>query len=194
MKDVSKQRAGHAFEPPADRPASPIGWLSVCAVAAALGVGCGYQVGGQSDLMPKTVHTIAIAPFTNATIRYKLASVLPEAITREFNSRSRYVIITDQNKADAVLQGSIATYNAYPTVSDPVTGRATMDQVQVVLNLTLTDRRTGKVLYSRRGQEFWDRYEVALDPNEYLDESDTAMQRVSRSVARSVVTAILQGF
>ena len=167
--------------------------LALC-VLAALGAGCGYQVGGQSDVAPKSVHTIAIRPFSNATVRYKLASMLPEAITREFNTRSHYVIITDPVKADAVLDGSVANYNAYPTVSDPVSGRATMDQVVVVLNLTLTDRRTGKVLFSRRGQEFWDRYEVALDPNQYFDESDTAMQRVSRSVARGVVTAILQGF
>jgi len=168
--------------------------LASVVLASALAAGCGYQVGGQSDLMPKTIHTIAIPPFGNATVRHTLASMLPEAITREFNSRSHYVIVTDAAHADAVLDGSLANYNAYPTVSDPVSGRATMDQVVVTLNLTLTDRRTGKVLYSRRGQEFWDRYEVALDPNEYFDESDTAMQRVSRSVARGVVTAILQGF
>ncbi|HUP02399.1 MAG TPA: LptE family protein [Bryobacteraceae bacterium] len=168
--------------------------LAACLALAAASAGCGYRVGGQSDLMPKAVHTIAIPPFRNATVRYRLASLLPEDIAREFNSRSHYVIVTDVSKADALLQGSLAAYNAYATVTDPVTGRATMYQVEATLDLTLTDRRTGKVLFSRRGQEFWDRYEVALDPNEYFDESSTAMQRVSRSVARAVVTAILQGF
>jgi hypothetical protein len=163
-------------------------------VAAAVGAGCGYHVGGQSDLMPKTIHTIAIQPFTNATIRYKLARSLPEDITREFISRSHYAMVTDPNTADAVLTGSLANYNAFPTVSDPVSGRATMDQVVVTLNLKLTDRRTGKTLFERKGQEFWDRYEVALDPNEYFDESGTAMARVSKSVAASVVSAILEGF
>jgi TolB-like protein len=168
--------------------------LAFAFLLAAMGTGCGYQVGGQSDLMPKAIHTIAIPPFTNATIRYRLARSLPEDITREFLSRSHYVMVTDPTKADAVLEGSLANYRAFPTVQDPVSGRATMDQVAVTLNLKLTDRRTGKVLFERKGQEFWDRYEVALDPNEYFDESGTAMARVSKSVAASVVSAILEGF
>lgn len=169
--------------------------LAACALLlAAAGAGCGYRVGGQSDLMPKAIHTIAIPAFTNATIRYRLARLLPEDITREFISRTHYVIVTDPAQADAVLEGSLANYAAYPTVSDPGSGRATMDQVVVALNLKLTDRRSGKVLYSRKGQEFWQRYEVALDPNQYFDESGTAMQRISKSVAASVVSAILEGF
>jgi hypothetical protein len=169
-------------------------FLASALLLAAIGTGCGYRVGGQSDLMPKAIHTIAIPAFTNATIRYRLARSLPEDITREFLSRSHYLIVTDPNKADAVLEGSVANYRAFPTVSDPVSGRATMDQVAVTLNLKLTDRRTGKVLFERKGQEFWDRYEVALDPNEYFDESGTAMARVSKSVAAGVVSAILEGF
>jgi TolB-like protein len=169
-------------------------WLACALAAVAMGAGCGYRVGGQSDVMPKTIHTIAVEPFANATVRYRLARSLPEDITREFISRTHYVMVTDPNTADAVLTGSLANYNAYPTVSDPVSGRATMDQVMVTLNLKLTDRRTGKTLFERKGQEFWDRYEVALDPNEYFDESGTAMQRVSKSVAASVVSAILEGF
>ena len=160
----------------------------------AMGPGCGYRVGGHADMMPKTVHTIAIPPFGNATIRYKLARLLPEDITREFLSRTHYAIVTDPSQADAVLDGSLASYNPLPTVSDPASGRATMDQVVVTLNLKLTDRRTGKVLFLRKGAEFWQRYEVALDPNQYFDESGTAMDRISRSVASSVVSAILEGF
>jgi hypothetical protein len=161
---------------------------------AALWTACGYRVGGQSDLMPKSIHTIAILPFTNATIRYRLAHLLPEDITREFISRTHYVMVTDPAQADAVLEGSLAKYSAFPSVYDPVSTRATVDQVEVTLNLKLTDRRTGKVLLMRKGQEFWQRYEVALDPNQYFDESATAMERVSKSVAASVVSAILEGF
>jgi TolB-like protein len=170
------------------------GLFTVAILLAAVAPGCGYRVGGQSDLMPKAVHTIAILPFANATIRYRLARSLPEDITREFLSRSHYVLVTDPAQADAVLEGSLANYRAFPTVSDPVSGRATMDQVVVTLNLKLTERRTGKILFERKGQEFWQRYEVALDPNQYFDESGTAMERVSKSVAASVVSAVLEGF
>jgi len=55
----------------------------------------------------------------------------------------------------------------------------------VTLRLTLTDRATNKVLFSRIGAEFRERYEISIDPTAYFDESGTAMQRVSSDVARS---------
>ena len=43
--------------------------------------GCGYHVGGKSDLLPKTIQTIAIPAFTNLTARYKFSDRLAGAIT-----------------------------------------------------------------------------------------------------------------
>jgi hypothetical protein len=168
--------------------------LAIACAAALIAPGCGYRVAGQGDLMPKTIKTIAIPAFGNVTVRYQLARLLPADITREFLSRTHYAIVAHPSQADAVLDGVVTNFAFYPTVSDPVTGRATAAQVVVTLRLTLTDRATKKVLFSRLGAEFRERYEISVDPAAYFDESGTAMQRVSRDVARSVVTAILEGF
>ena len=85
---------------------------------------CGYHVAGKADLVPKSIHTIAIPAFTNITTRYKLTDHLPEAISREFIARTRYQIINDPQAADAVLRGSVINYIAYPTVFDQKTQRA----------------------------------------------------------------------
>ncbi len=156
--------------------------------------GCGYHIGGQADMIPKTVKTIAVPAFINVTTRYKLARLLPEDITREFLSRTRFVIVPDPNQADAVLGGTLANFVAYPVVSDPKTARATAAEVVVTLNLTLRERASGKVLWSQSAAEFRQRYEISLDPKTYFDESGTAVDRVSRDVARTVVSAILEGF
>jgi len=58
-----------------------------------LAASCGYHTGGHADLVPKTVRTIAIPAFTNGTTRYKLTDQLPEAIAREFISRTHYRIV-----------------------------------------------------------------------------------------------------
>jgi hypothetical protein len=50
------------------------------------------------------------------------------------------------------------------------------------------------VLFSRPAFEVRERYEIAVDPQQYFDENATALQRLSRDVARSVVTAILEAF
>ncbi|MGA2270673.1 MAG: LptE family protein [Bryobacteraceae bacterium] len=168
--------------------------LAIAFTGVLFAPGCGYHVAGHADLMPKNIKTIAIPAFGNITTRYQLARLLPADITREFLSRTHYTIVADPNQADAVLAGMVSNFAFFPTVSDPVSGRATAAQVVVTLNLTLTNRATGNVLFSRQGIEFRERYEISVDPKAYFDESGTAMQRLSRDVARSAVTAILEGF
>ncbi len=145
-------------------------------------------------MMPKTMKIVAVPPLRNTTPQPKLATLLTTDITREFISRTHYTIVSDPAQADAVLTGVVTNYASYPTILDPVSGRATGVEVIVTMQLTLTDRHTNKVLFSRVGAEFRERYEVALDPQQYFDESGTAIQRVSREVAASVVSAVLESF
>ena len=161
---------------------------------AGLLAGCGYHVAGRADLMPKNIKNIAIPAFGNITTRYQLARLLPADITHEFISRTRYRIVADPNGADAVLTGTLTNFIPIPSVVDPQTGRATGVEVIVQMQLTLTDRATGKILFQRPGYEFRERYEIATDPQAYFDETGTAIQRVSRSAARTIVTAILENF
>ncbi len=163
-------------------------------LSAAMLAGCGYHVAGHADLMPKTIKTIAIPAFGNATVQPKLARLVTSDVAREFISRTRYTIVQDQNQADAVLAGAVVNFANYPTIFDPVSGRATGVQVVVTLQVTLTDRHTGKVLFSRPSFEVRERYEISVDPQSYFDESGTAIQRLSQDVARSVVSAILENF
>ncbi len=170
--------------------------MRLCAVAAAclLSISCGYHVSGHADTMPKTLHTIAIPAFGNATTRYKLADMLPEAISREFIARTRYKVITDQNQADAILRGTIVNYFAYPVVFDQATARASVIQFNVIMTIKLVDRVTGKELFSRQSFEMRQQYELSSDQLAYFEESGVAMQRLSKDVARSVVSAVLENF
>ena len=153
---------------------------------------CGYHVSGHGDLMPKSVKSVAIMPFGNLTTRYKLARTLPTDIGREFLSRTRYKVIADSSQADAVLTGTLSNFAAFTAISS--NGRNTTVEAVVTLQVTLTERTTGKVLFSRKGAEYRERYEIAVDPKAYFDESGSAMLRLSKAVARSVVTGVLENF
>jgi hypothetical protein len=168
--------------------------ILLAAALARLSSGCGYRLAGRADLMPKSVHSIAISPFGNGTMSFALARVLPQYLTQEFHARTRYSIVTDEGEADAVLAGSVVSMAIYPSVSDPQSGRATADQIEVLLNLSLTERRSGAVLYSATRARFRERYEVALDPKAYFDERGSAVLRIGRDVARDVVSNILEKF
>ena len=168
--------------------------LAAALIGAMWGSACGYHVSGRADLLPKNIKTIAVPAFGNVTTRYQLARLLPEDITREFISRTRYRVVADPAQADAVLTGSVINFVALPTTFDPSSGRGTGVQAMVTLQLTLTDRMTGKVLWSQPGTVYRERYEISIDPQKYFDESGTAMIRLSRDVARSAVSAVLEQF
>ena len=162
--------------------------------ACAVFTGCGYHVSGHSDLLPSTIKTIAIPAFGNATTRYRLTELMPRSLTREFITRTRYQVVADENNADAVLRGAVLNYLYIPTVVDQDTGRSAGVQVLVVLQLNLVEKATGKVLYTQPGLEIRNRYEIATDPKVYFEESDLALERLSRDVARTVVSSVLEAF
>lgn len=157
---------------------------------------CGYHVNNNttSDTIPQNIKTIAIPAFTNVTIRYKLTAFLPAAITREFISRTRYRVVDDPTQADAILTGSVIKFDSYVLTFDPVTSRASTIQMIVTMAITLRDRATNAVLFTRPRFEMRQVYEVSIDPKGYVDESTIGLDRLSREVARSVVSAILENF
>jgi len=154
---------------------------------------CGYHVSGNTNLLPAEIHTIAVTPFRNASIQYKLSDYLTESVSREMISRTRYKIVADPAQADAVLTGAVANMFSSAIVADPVTGRSTGAQLVVLIQARLVDK-SGKVLFDRPNIEFRERFEISVDPKQYFDESQAALQRLSGDVARTVVSAILENF
>lgn len=167
--------------------------ILACLIAL-ITTGCGYRVTGHSDLLPSKLRTIAIPAFENLTTRYKLSDRLAAAFTREFISRTRYQIVNRPEEADAILKGAVLNYISAPIIFDQATGRATGVQFNVYLLITFTERDSGKVLFRRPNMEVRQRYEISVDQLAYFEESDIALDRLSRDVSRNVVSAILEAF
>jgi hypothetical protein len=144
--------------------------------------------------MPKDVRTIAIVPFANASIRYTLSNYLASSVAHEFISRTRYRIVSDPSKADVVLRGSVANMiTGGSPLYNNTTGATTAGSVAVWIQFKLYDRN-GKVLIDKPSLEFHQSYEISTSPTQYFDESEASMQRLSKDVASSIVSAILEQF
>jgi hypothetical protein len=157
-------------------------------------VSCGYRFAATDNVLPKTIHTISIPAFNNLTTRYKLTDQLPEILSREFLTRTRYRVVSDPNTADAVLRGAVVNYSFYPTIFDQATGRAAVAELHVTLALTLTERATGKVLFNRPNFDVRETYQISPVAPQYFEESEPALKRAGQQVARSVVSAVLENF
>jgi len=194
LKTKSKVKSQKSKVKSVARPAAV--FLAACCLlpTACLLFSCGYHVAGRGDQIPKTVHTIAVVPFSNATPRYKIEQYLTRAVAHELLARTRFRVVADEAEADASLRGTVVNVFLSPIIFDPVSQRGTSVQIVTQLQVTLAERRTGQVLYQNLNFEARELYEVSVDARAYFEESEMGMGRLSRSVARNLVSAILEKF
>lgn len=155
---------------------------------------CGYHVSGHGSTLPPSVKTIAVPAFTNETPRFKIEQSLTTAVIRELIERTSYHVQSDEQTSDVVLRGSVLGFYTIPLIFDSQTNRATTVSVNVRVKVELTDRKTKKVLYQNQNYLYSERYEISRDAAGYFDESAAAIDRLSRSLAGSLVSSILEGF
>ena len=171
---------------------------SNCSLTAALlltvcSYGCGYHVAGKANALPSTIHTLAVPAFRNETPRFKVEQFLTTAVVRELLARTRYRVQSEPEESDAVLRGVVTGFYTVG-VFDPVTNRATTGTVNVRLRVSLVDSKTNKVLWENRDYLYTEPYEISQQTSGYFEESDASLQRLSRTVAAAVVSAILEKF
>ena len=155
---------------------------------------CGYHVAGTADMLPENIQTIAVPPFTNGTTEFKIEQYMTAAVVDELISRTRYRVVSDAPNADARLQGSVVGFYAVPSNYDPITQRATSVTIVANLSVTLWDSRSGQAIYQNPNLEHRGRYEVSVDPDVYFEERQAAIVRSSETMARTLVSAVLEGF
>ena len=73
-------------------------------------------------------------------------------------------------------------------------GRARVFEVTIVAGITVKDQTKNKVIFDNQNYIFKTEYEVTGDPNNFFNEEGTAVTRLARDFAKSVLTTILEGF
>jgi outer membrane lipopolysaccharide assembly protein LptE/RlpB len=157
--------------------------------------GCGYHTtGSRSVKLPADVHTIAIPAFVNKTPQYKVEQLLTQALVREFVSRTNYHIVNDTSpEADATLSGIVTSASLNPVTYDSQTGRASSAMVTVGMNVVLT-ARNGDVLWQNPNYTFREQYQISREVSSFFEESNPALQRLSRDFARTLVSSVLEAY
>jgi hypothetical protein len=155
---------------------------------------CGYHVAGTGDRLPPDVKTIAVPIFINKSPRYRIEQILSKAVTREFIERTSYQITPDPREADAVLEGTVKDVRAGVVTFDLNTGRASTMQIQVTADVRLVDSRTHKNLFANSNYIFREQYQISPSESGLFEEDQPALERLSRDLARTLVTAILENF
>lgn len=156
--------------------------------------GCGYRVSnGVPRGLPANVQSLAILPLENETLGFRIEQSLTSAVHQAFLTRSPYRVQSEAAGSDAVLRGAVTAFYTSPVAFDPRSGRTTEVLLTVGMRLALTDARSGATLFETSDWIFREPYEVSQDPAVYFGENQPAMYRLSRRMASSLVTMIMEG-
>jgi hypothetical protein len=155
--------------------------------------GCGYALVGHSNFLDPSIRTIEVPAFVNRTTRVELEQRVTQAVAGEFVSRSRLQLVTADSDADAILRGSIDSFNIFPIAFDQ--GRATRYQVSITAKIELLDHRKGdKVIWKNDQYRFTEDYEVNVGNTDAFDQETRAIQEIAVRFAEGLVTNLLEGF
>jgi len=164
--------------------------MSVVALVLVLG-SCGYHTAGKATRIPADVRTLAVPAFVNQTQTYRIEAVLTEAVVREFNTRTRYRIVTDPDGADAILRGTVTNTQLAPVTYDSDTGRASTAVVTVNMKVVLT-AKDGRVLFENSNFVYREQYQISRELSSFFEEQGPAVQRLSQDFARTLVSNVLE--
>jgi outer membrane lipopolysaccharide assembly protein LptE/RlpB len=169
------------------------GILGAALVVGALG--CGYHLVGTSSNLPQRLQTLYVAPFINQTSRSEVDQRLTEQISQEWVRRGRFQLVASGEKADAVLSGTVKSAVVNPVQFD-AQGRATQYQLTVTIDVQLVDRTGEKPVVLWHDERFSRNASYPVDPlaKDYFDREVEALDLLSQSLARDLVTTILEGF
>jgi outer membrane lipopolysaccharide assembly protein LptE/RlpB len=167
-------------------------FLAVLLVAV-FAPGCGYHVAGHAANLPSEWTTIAIPAFKNDTTRYRIEQRFTEATIRELITRTKYRVVQDPASADAVLHGEVLSIETTPVLFNATTGEVTTMLVTVHTKISLIDNHTQKPVYQDNDIVFRDEYQISTDVNNFFEQQDPALERMSRDLASHIVASMLEG-
>ena len=176
----------------------PVGKVvRVAALAAVVLIASGfrecYKPVKKSGL-PGEIRTVAVPPFQNQALRYKIESRFTDAVSQELIRRGRGLRVQSRREgADVVVDGLIKEFYFGGVLLDD-RGRARIFEVTVVGAVTLRDQASNRVLYDNQNYVYKGEFEFANDPRTFFNEEDPAVLRIARKFAEDLVSTLVNGF
>ena len=166
--------------------------------AAALASGCGYALAGRGNNLPSHIVSIGVPLFVNQSTTPDIDVVLTEAVREELQGKGGYTILPEATGVDAVLAGRVLNVVLQPSAF------TAENQVSSYLIITtaaveFTDVQSKRSIWTNPSFQARDEYAVttgesATDPSALFAQDTTALNRLARTFARSVVTSIFEAF
>jgi hypothetical protein len=127
---------------------------------------CGVSYGFSEGAFPSHVRTMAIVPFDNQTPAAELQGELYDSMRKELRKRLGVRDAT-QEKADALVRGTIVSYDADAPIAfsaDPRQAVSARRRLQITVDIEILDQTTGKVLWQKKSLRAEGEYAEGSEP------------------------------
>jgi hypothetical protein len=165
-------------------------FIGVVSMACA---GCGYHRARLDNPLLAHVKTIAIPYFKNKTFEPEAEKIFTNAFMNEF-IESRKLQMAGPNDADVILYGTVRSLKQ-SSLAYSSDDKALEYIIQMVVDLQLEERTTGKVLWKRKGMRHGEDFPVFSDDVQASEASKRiALQKIAADLAERVHDSMMMGF
>jgi outer membrane lipopolysaccharide assembly protein LptE/RlpB len=173
---------------------------AILILLAALVPSCGYHISGTGGIVPEGVRSISVPVFFNATNEPYVDVEVTQAVVEEFMTDGRLKVMSLE-EAELALHGKVVKYEVTPLSYNPQSF-VQQYQVHIVVDASLEDLRSKKVLWQEKGiqSSFITDYTVSYDAAGKADirgtrvAKDAAIKQASQDIAWTLRSRVLEGF
>ncbi len=171
--------------------------FAILALALAI-QGCGYALVGRGVNVDPSIKRIGVPLFTDRTGRAGLDQKVTQKVIEELLKRGRFDVTQASTDVDARVEGDLISYTETPAGFAPGAGvdaRARASRYYIMLTADVAYTKTGEKdpIWSSERFSVTDVYDVAED-SDGLTDSEQAIDRLTATFARRLVSEMLEGF
>jgi len=166
-----------------------LGLIALCIVVVNA---CGYRFAGQGTF-PKGVELIYIEIFENLTSKTGIERVVTNQVVFEFTRQRDKSLVSDTEKADAVLKGVIRTIRTQ-TISRVGTEVASQREVTMTVDLKLVTQDGAEVIWAAKGITDRQAYDVSDSKLETDRNESLALARLSERMSERIFGRLTNDF
>jgi hypothetical protein len=158
--------------------------------------GCGYTLSGRGGAVDASIKRVGVPLFKDASGKAGLDQKVTRRVIEELLKRGGFAVVQEGTGVDAVVDGTITSYNAVPVGFSGAGGTLSQaSRYAVILTARVRYAKPGadEAIWESEAFIFRDEYDVG-DASTFFDREDQAIDRLAESFARSLVAAMLEAF
>lgn len=153
---------------------------------------CGYRLVGKGISLPEQYWMMTVPIFENKTAQQDIEQTITLAVLDELSSLGELKIVSEE-KANAILMGSITNYREQPQ-NISANQRAKSYRIFISANVSLIDSKTKSIYWQDKNLILSQDYDVSNYVGQIEFEQEEARKLAAEDFAERLTSVLLEGF